>query len=223
MAELNSLTFCDHTMDFLRHVRAHAGMLRTTSRHIPEGSSVLDLGCGIGLLTEHLPAAVPSYLGIDVSSEFIAICKARYGGRQAYGFFAADAGTAELPQGAFDTVTILNLLNLPGIQPLAVLRRGIDSLRPGGRLIVSGPKSKDSWSQIESQVLGDLKVDGKLDGREAEIRGLLEANQRLVTEHGNYWSVEGMVALLSNLGCGAILATDPTLYYGASYLVVAQK
>jgi len=55
LAHANAAIFRDYPMDFLRRVRAHAEMLEEAATQIHPKSSVLDLGCGIGLLTEHLP------------------------------------------------------------------------------------------------------------------------------------------------------------------------
>ena len=115
------------------------------------------------------------------------------------------------------------MLNLPGVDPAALLRKARAALRPGGRLVVAGPASAESFAKIEDRILAQLKEDGKVDGYDAEIRGLREANRRLLTGHGHYWSVEGMVALLGHHGYGRIRAASNGLYYGASYLVVAGK
>ena len=52
---------------------------------------------------------------------------------------------------------------------------------------------------------------------------MLLANARILTEQGNYWSAEGMAALLRHLGFATIVKVHKELYYGCAYLVVAEK
>jgi SAM-dependent methyltransferase len=223
LADENARIFEEYPMDFLRHVHAHAAMLEEASLHVPRGAEILDIGCGIGLLTEHLHQDGLRYTGIDLSPDFIAVCRRRYGGREGFAFEVADAGAADLGSGRYDAVTLLNTLNLPGLDAVALLSRVHAALKPGGRLVVSGPSSPASFSRIEEQVLAQLKEDGRFEGYGEAIQALREANRRLLTERGNYWSVEGMVELLKHLGYGRIHAATNGLYYGASYLVVAGR
>jgi SAM-dependent methyltransferase len=223
LSDLNARIFKEYPMDFLRHVHVHAAMLEEAAHYVRRGAAVLDIGCGIGLLTEHLLREGIRYTGVDVSPDFIAVCRGRYGDRPGFDFQVADAAVADLGTGRYDVVTILNTLNLPGVDPLALLRGAHAALREGGRLVVAGPTSPESFAKIEAQILSQLKEDGRFDGHEEEVRALREANRRLCTQQGNYWSVEGMVALLKHLGYGRIHAAANGLYYGASYLVVAGK
>lgn len=43
----------------------------------------------------------------------------------------------------YDVVTVLNLLHLPGIEPVGMLRIARDALKNGGRLVVAGPSHRD--------------------------------------------------------------------------------
>lgn len=210
-------------MDFLRHVHAHASMLEEAARHVAAGAEVLDLGCGNGLLTEHLRQPGVRYRGVDVSAELIAACRRRYGSRAGFTFAVADAARADLGAESCDVVTLLNTLHLPTVDPVALLRRAHAALRPRGRLVVAGPCAPDSFERVEARILARLKEDGRYDGHEEEIRALREANRRLLTPQGHYWSVEGMAALLQHLGYGRLHAASNDLYYGASYIVVAGR
>lgn len=222
LAHANAAIFRDYPMDFLRHVRAHAEMLEEAARHVDPRASVLDLGCGIGLLTEHLPDGV-AYRGLDISDEFVAVCRDRYGKRSGYSFGVADVNTVDLGRDGVDVVTLLNTVNLAGVNAVAALRKAHDALRPGGRIIVSGPTSRESFRRAEPSMLAQLEQDGHLAGNEHHVRALREANDRILTGQGNYWSAEGMAALLSHLGFASIVKVQKELYYGSAYLVVAEK
>lgn len=211
-----------HPMDFLRKIRAHQDLLEEAARHIPEGSTLTDLGCGIGLLTEHLAPKV-SYRGIDISPEYIGLCKERYAWNPALAFSVAGVAEAALKAGASDAVTILNTLNLPGANAVATLKCAHAALRPGGRLIVSGPTSPDSFARAEPFILAQLDRDGHGSPQDLRIRDLWEAKGRIPTDRGNTWSAEGMVALVRRLGFSSVAAVNKELYYGNAYLVVAVK
>jgi SAM-dependent methyltransferase len=222
LAHANAAIFRSYPMDFLRHVRAHADLLEEASRHIVPKASVLDLGCGIGLLTEHLPDGV-SYQGLDLSETFVNVCRERYGARPGFSFGIADVNTADLGGNACDAVTLLNTVNLPGVNAVATLRKAHAALRKGGRIVVSGPTSRESFRRAEPSMLAQLEQDGRLAGNESQIEALRDANARLLTQDGNYWSAEGMAALLKHLGFSTIVKVRKDVYYGCAYLVVAEK
>src|SRR6185503_2363527 len=165
LAHANAAIFRDYPMDFLRRVRAHADMLEEASRHIFPKASVLDLGCGIGLLTEHLPDGV-AYRGLDLSESFVDICRERYAGRAGFSFGAADINTVDLAGTPVDVVTLLNTVNLPGVNAVAALRKAHGALRKGGRIVVSGPTSRESFRRAEPSMIAQLEQDGHLAGNE---------------------------------------------------------
>jgi SAM-dependent methyltransferase len=223
LAHRNAAIFREYPMDFLRHIRAHAQMLEEAARFVPHKSSVLDPGCGIGLFTEHLSQPGLKYTGLDVSQDFIRICSDRYAKRAGFSFRVADINAVEFGTESYDVVTLLNTVNLPGIHALGTLRKAFDALRKGGRVIVSGPTDRESFNRAEPSILAQLENDGRRIGNEALLQSLRDANARLLTDRGNYWSVEGMVALLKHLGFTSIVAATNELYYGSAYMVVAAK
>ena len=222
MAETNARIFREYPMDFLRHVRVHSEMLEKAARQVPEHASVLDLGCGIGLLTEHLPSAAMRYIGLDLSSEFVGAASRRYSSRPNVSFRVADLTKEDLGE-KVDVVTILNTLNIPGLGAVELLRKATRALRPGGRIVVAGPTSSRSWNEIEDKILRQLDEDGKLKGNEAKFQAIAEASRRLLVKEGYYCSLEGMVALLKHLGFSRIVEASNDIYHGASYFVVAER
>jgi SAM-dependent methyltransferase len=223
LAHVNRAIFREYPMDFLRHVQAHAQMLEEAAGYLPRTGSILDPGCGIGLLTEHLPQQGLKYTGLDVSPEFIRICSERYGQRPGFSFHVADINSAGFEKDAYDAVTLLNTVNLPGINAVGALKKAHEALRKGGRIIVSGPTHRDSYQRAEPSILAQLERDGLMAGNEARVQALRDVNARLLTEQGNYWSVEGMVALLKHLGFNTIVGVNNELYYGSAYMVIAAK
>lgn len=66
-------------------------------RHIASGSSVLDAGCGYGILSELLPRGV-TYTGIDVSPDLVELGRVKYGVNIGTG----DLRATQFPARAFD-------------------------------------------------------------------------------------------------------------------------
>ena len=75
--------------------------------HVPEGSRVIDIGCGVGDL---LAALKPSRgLGVDFSGEMIRTARERHGDEETLEFSVADAGELELDE-RFDFVLLSNVV-----------------------------------------------------------------------------------------------------------------
>lgn len=222
LADTNARLFRDYPMDFLRHIRVHAEMLERAARYVPDGAAVLDLGCGIGLLTEHLSSPDIKYLGLDISRGFVEVAARRYADRAGVSFRVADI-MAEETREQFDVVTLLNTLHLPGLGAPELLRKAHRTLRPGGRVIVSGPTSSGSFRSVEDEIVRQLEKDGKLKGNEGQLEALREADRKILTENGYYCSAEGMAALLRHSGFSKVTQAQNDLYHGASYFVVAVK
>lgn len=91
--------------------------------------SVLDLGCGSGLLSDYLP--VGRYTGVDVAENAV-----REAACQHKGSFVCAAAEVYVPDAAFDVIVFNeSLYYLPA--PQEVLRRYRAYLTERGRLVVS--------------------------------------------------------------------------------------
>jgi SAM-dependent methyltransferase len=221
-AETNASMFHSCPMDIMRRIRAHARLLEEAAKYVRPKTSLLEVGCGIGLFTEHLSQPGLSYLGLEQSEEAVHLCAGRYGQRPGFRFRAQDLNQANLGT-SYDAVALLGTINLPNLDAIGVLRKAYDALQKGGRLIVSGLCSRESLTRAEPSILADLDAGGHLAGHHAEIEALREASRRSLTDAGNFWSVEGMVTLLGHLGYSRTLAINKELYYGHAWLVVAEK
>lgn len=112
--------------------------------------SVLDIGCGEGILQEMIAPWYGSYVGIDLSQEAINKAQAKSDARTT--FICADA-TTFAPQESYDIIVFNECLYyFP--DPLQVARSLAKCVRPdGGHLIVSmylTPTSLRIWRMLES-------------------------------------------------------------------------
>ncbi|MDJ0941042.1 MAG: bifunctional 2-polyprenyl-6-hydroxyphenol methylase/3-demethylubiquinol 3-O-methyltransferase UbiG [Woeseiaceae bacterium] len=110
------------------------------------GKTVVDIGCGGGILTEGMAGAGATVTGIDMAEGPLTVAKlhqAESGAEVSYHKMTAEALAAEKP-GKFDVVTCLEMLeHVP--DPSAVIRSCHELVKPGGDVYFStinrNPKS----------------------------------------------------------------------------------
>jgi 2-polyprenyl-6-hydroxyphenyl methylase / 3-demethylubiquinone-9 3-methyltransferase len=102
------------------------------------GKTVVDVGCGGGLLSEALAVRGASVLGIDLAEEALGAARAhaRHSGTAVeYRTVAVETLASEHP-GAYDLVTCLEMLeHVP--DPASVVRACAELARPGGTVVFS--------------------------------------------------------------------------------------
>jgi 2-polyprenyl-3-methyl-5-hydroxy-6-metoxy-1,4-benzoquinol methylase len=102
--------------------------------HLKPGGTVLDTGCGQGVLLRRLPLSCYSrYVGIDVSASAIAVAQDQ--GSERSTFLAADCEEYS-PEEHFDVIVFNEVLCCLR-DPLRTVERYASSLKPGGLLLVS--------------------------------------------------------------------------------------
>jgi len=102
--------------------------------HLKPGGTVLDTGCGQGVLLRRLPMSCYSrYVGIDVSGSAISVAQEH--GNERSTFLAADCEQYS-PAGHFDVIVFNEVLCCLR-DPLRTVDRYARSLNPDGLLLVS--------------------------------------------------------------------------------------
>jgi 2-polyprenyl-3-methyl-5-hydroxy-6-metoxy-1,4-benzoquinol methylase len=118
--------------------------LRVIRTFVPEGSTVLDYGCGSGRTTiDHLRrgCTVTAY---DLSREMLALAEHRAAGMDPAAEFTADEGS--LAGRTWPLVTCIGVLDYyTDPQPLLATLRGY--VQPGGRLVVTWPNALSPLGQ----------------------------------------------------------------------------
>lgn len=113
---------------------------------LPAGAAlrVLDLGCGNGRLLAHLRErfAITAFVGTDSCAPLITVARGRYTSAQArfeHAELFDEQGAPELPEGAFDVVTMMGVLHhVPSRQARRALVHGaFERTAPGGRLVLT--------------------------------------------------------------------------------------
>jgi cyclopropane fatty-acyl-phospholipid synthase-like methyltransferase len=108
---------------------------------LPDGSRVLDVGCGNGVPAILEMAARHSVVGVDISPAQIALARSNVPNAA---FHSADAREIEFPAGSFDAIVALYLIdNVPREDYPALFRKLAGWLRPGGRILLSAEPGDD--------------------------------------------------------------------------------
>jgi 2-polyprenyl-6-hydroxyphenyl methylase/3-demethylubiquinone-9 3-methyltransferase len=108
------------------------------------GTSVLDVGCGAGLLAEPLARLGATVTGIDAAPEVIAVAREHAAGQG----LEIDYRVGDVQQlaGTFDLVTSMEVIEHVA-DPGAFLKALAARLAPGGLLIMSTPNAT-GWSRL---------------------------------------------------------------------------
>jgi glycosyltransferase involved in cell wall biosynthesis len=167
------------------------------------GANILELGAGIGNLTQHLARSRKMYVATDLDEEHLARLRVRFQNRPNLRFTRCDlrdaADFAALRSG-FDTVICLNVLEHIE-NDLEGLRNIRSALLPGGRAIVLVPQGQTIYGTLD-EVLGHFRrySAGELRARMEQagfrVEKILEFNR--ITRPG--WYLNGRVLRRRDFG-----------------------
>ena len=146
--------------------------VRDLDARLPDGSDVLELGCGNGRPGAVVLAVRHRYTGVDISGEQLRRARALVRGAR---FVEADYTDLELAARSLDAVAaVLTLTHVPRDEHAALLARIAEWLRPGG-LLLSSFGTADTPGGVEDDWLGAPMFFSSFDA---------ETNRRLVRDAG---------------------------------------
>jgi len=120
----------------------------------PDQVRVLDLGCGSGVHLAQLAPRCRRLVGADYSERMLRL--AHGASRGAAGLVLSDAHALPLRDASFDLVVSLGLLDYVRSPP-DVLRECRRVLAPGGRLVLSAPKTPSAFAWLRSRLGNRIK------------------------------------------------------------------
>jgi 2-polyprenyl-3-methyl-5-hydroxy-6-metoxy-1,4-benzoquinol methylase len=135
------------------------------------GSRVLELGAGIGNLTQHLSRGRKAYTATDIDEEHLGRLRVRFRGRPNVAIRKVDITAPEDfldLRGKADTVVCLNVVEHVKDDLLA-LRNMRSALEAGGRAIILVPQDQSVYGTLD-EVLGHFRRYSK-----ADLKALMEA------------------------------------------------
>jgi SAM-dependent methyltransferase len=125
-------------------------LIREYARPRP-ADRILDLGCGPGELLAYLPGGV-SYLGVDISPDYIARAREQYGTRAE--FRVGDATAFDPGDDRFDLVLAFGVLHhLDDDQTGGLLRAAARAVDPGGRVVTVDPVHAQGQSRAARAII----------------------------------------------------------------------
>jgi len=160
------------------------------------GKRVLELGAGIGNMTQHLARGRKIYVATDIDQEHMARLRVRFRGRPNLEIRKCDLrDTADFEplRGTFDSVVCLNVLE--HVQDdLAALRHIFSALKPGGLAVILVPQDQRAFGTLD-EVLGhfrrysETQLRARMEEAGFQVQRMLHFNR--VTRPG--WRFNGQV------------------------------
>jgi glycosyltransferase involved in cell wall biosynthesis len=160
------------------------------------GTRVLELGAGIGNMTQHLARGRKTYVASDIDEEHMARLRVRFRGRPNLEIRKCDLCDSEDFQpllGVFDSVVCLNVVEHVE-DDLGALRNIFSALKPGGRAIILVPQDQKAYGTLD-EVLGhyrrysEAQLRARMEEAGFEVARMLHFNR--VTRPG--WRFNGQV------------------------------
>lgn len=132
---------------------------------IKEGSNVIDIGCGTGIMTDHILEYNPSHLlGVDISEGMVDIAKSKFSDPRLE-FITADI--FDLEGDDFDLAIIYNAYP-HFLDKDQLAQRLYRLLKPGGRFLIAHGDSKEKINSIHNGKAEVCKLSTKLNPVETE-------------------------------------------------------
>jgi len=138
-------------------------------RFVAPGAAVLEVGCGVGILSKHLKHRASKLLSVDISDTNIKVASAYAGGGGA-DFRVMDVLSGEI-DGTFDAVVLPDVIeHIPAANHDVLLRKLEACLRPGGVMILTFPSpeyqhwlrtNKPEALQIVDESVSPLQIMSK--------------------------------------------------------------
>lgn len=179
------------------NLRPYGTPFEEVLRHIPLRARVLDVGCGIGMLSTliALTRQPERVVGIDINAKPIAIAKGGVAARAPHVQFL-HLPPLVFPPETFDVVTCVDVLHhVVASQQTAFLKLLIRALRPGGMLLLKDVTLLPRWklwcsrlfdllvSRQWISVLSAHKVESLLNEESPGTTELLDFSSRGCFDH----------------------------------------
>jgi ubiquinone/menaquinone biosynthesis C-methylase UbiE len=175
----------EYADSFMRGRHPHIGqnMAREWVQKFTPGSTVLELGCGDGVISQVLVEAALTLYGVDASPRLLRAFRERFPMAQTE---CAAAEESTYFDRTFDGVIAVGLIFLlPESAQRIVLAKVANVLKSGGKFLFTAPRQACTWVDVltgrESRSLG-------VEGYEALLRGLgFEVSSGRVDEGENHY------------------------------------
>lgn len=200
--------------------------------HVAGRATVVDAGCGTGLLLEPLLGVAERVVGFDPDPTMRGRAVARRDRlpAAAAGRVTVVDGRAErFPDAVTEPVDAILLLNVlfNVADPDVVLAECARQLRPGGRLVLTGPRQPPDLAAVIERSIAEWQAAGTYDeAHRAAIDQHLAAARRIVVEPGHmrhFFEPDALVERLRGHGLERVVAADGEDYFGQNFHVCVER
>lgn len=190
--------------------------------------SVIDAGCGTGLVSQALVARGTAVVGFDNNPGMLALAQKKQAAsppevRRRWTVLEGDVRTFPPGVPARADAVVLNNVLFYVREPETVLRESLAHLAPGGRLISAGPRRRPDLKKVMEASIEEWRAEGRWDaGLQAATAYHVDLTRRLVTDPNEmvtFFEPEALVETLRRLGFSRVIAADHDDYYGENYYV----
>lgn len=188
---------------------------------------VVDIGCGTGNLTLELLKQGKEVYSCDNSEGMLAktrskLCKVGFENK--INLSLRDAKDTGFKNNFFDGAILLNMLFYVK-DPKKVLCEAFRILKPGGILVISGPRHNPNIKVIIEAAMKDYKKEGIMWTKKENIYASLALGKELVQSgiNNTYESEELIQILINEIGFNRVVYYNNTAYLGQNHFVVVKK
>ncbi len=190
--------------------------------------TVIDAGCGTGLVSQALVSRGLSVVGFDNNPGMLSLALRKQAAsaaeeRQRWTVLEGDVRSFPAGVPARADAVVLNNVLFYVREPEAVLRESLAHLQPGGRLISAGPRRRPDLQKVMTKSIEEWQAEGRWDAAlQATTAYHVDLTRRLVTDPNEmvtFFETEALVDTLLRLGFSRALAADSDDYYGENYYV----
>jgi malonyl-CoA O-methyltransferase len=119
--------------------------------NLKNNSTILDLGCGSGLLIKHFADKTQLYIGVDISRELLKHAKEKTNPFPNSTLILADADNLPFPDKTFDAVFAVTLLqNMPA--PISTLIEIDRVSKPEAPIVVTGLRKRFTQEELVKEL-----------------------------------------------------------------------
>lgn len=142
-----------------RRIRKCIVPFEQMASHLPKSGSLLEIGCGEGLVLEMLSPAVAPVMGVDFDPRKLALARSRLAGRRSIALIENDAFAFLHTQenGTWDCVLLVDTLSSFSISDQnRLLEEAVRILAPNGLLLLKTIDGAAGWKTLFSKTLSSL-------------------------------------------------------------------
>ena len=194
--------------------------------------TVIDAGCGTGLVSQALIDRGHQVIGFDNNAAMLQLAhdkKAAAPGEARDRWTVTEGRVERFPsQVASDAdAVVLNNVLFYVRDAESALSEVFSHLKPGGIMIATGPKRRPDLQKVLRHSIVEWQAEGRYtEALQAAVAHRTTCAQRLTTdpdEMVTFFEADALVETLRRLGYSHSLVADGDDYYGENYYVCMQK